>query len=403
MGNAEFLKGMFREYYLKEDVILPPRFTKREYGFMFFDRNYMLRHRAFFSKRELKKFLVNEVPKHAYYSTAYYQDPGNRDMEKKGWLGADLIFDLDADHIPETEGKSYEEMLKIVKREAEKLIIDFLMHDFGFDERDLEIAFSGGRGYHIYVRNPAVQSLGSNERREIVSYITGEGVQLSRFLIRKEETRRRKKRVLYLLYPPDFGGWYGKLSREIVKISRYLLTLRDSEGEEAVVEELNGVLKNKKLSMRIVRELFTQTPENTMKIEYLLSDELSQKLQIFENDKLRDAFLLYIREKIRIRGEADEPVTTDIHRLIRLIGSLHGKTGFTVTPLSLEEFKGFNPLRDAIPGIFKRGESRIISRAKVEIELCGKTYRVDGEECVPNYVAVFLVARGMADFISRCP
>ncbi len=402
MANAEFLKAMFREYYLKNDVILPPRFTKREYGFMFFDKNYVLRHKAFFSKREIKRFLVSEVPKHAYYSTAYYSDPKNKDMEKKGWLGADLVFDLDADHIPETEGKRYEEMLQIVKREAEKLVEDYLLGDFGFDEKDLQIAFSGGRGYHIYVRSSRVHRLGSNERREIVSYITGESTDIFKFLIRREEIKRKRKRTLYLLYPPEFGGWYGKISREIVKISRSLLSLYEEYGKDTVVEEFNGVLKNKKLSRRIVGDLFKKTSENTMKIEHLISQEQSQKLQIFETDELRDAFLMYIKEKIRIRGEADEPVTTDIHRLIRLIGSLHGKTGFIVLPLTLNEFKNFNPLIDAIPQNFKEGESKIMAEKKVEIELNGENYRIEGEECVPNYVAVFLVARGMADFISRC-
>ncbi|MCD6370540.1 MAG: DNA primase catalytic subunit PriS [Thermoplasmata archaeon] len=392
---------MFREYYLKNDVILPPRFTRREYGFMFFDKSYVLRHKAFFSKGEIKKFLVKEVPRHAYYSTAYYKDPKNKDMEKKGWMGADLVFDLDADHIPETEGKSYSEMLNIVKREAEKLVVRYLMNDFGFDERDIEIVFSGGRGYHIYVRNKDVQVLGSNERREIVSYITGGSYDITKFLM-EEEGKGKKRRTLYFLYPPDFGGWYGKISREIIDISRFLLSLYTNYGEDAVVNEINSILKNKKLSVKIAKDLFKETKLNTMKIEYLISEDQSPKLQILRTDKIRDAFLLYLKEKIRIRGEADEPVTTEIHRLIRLIGSLHGKTGFIVKPLTFKEFKEFNPLKDAIPETFKEGESKIIMKEKIEIEMNGENHRIDGEGCVPDYLAIFLVARGMADFVSRC-
>jgi len=402
VGNIEFLKGMFREYYLKNDIILPPRFTRREYGFMFFDKNYVLRHTSFFSRKELKRFLVENAPKHAYYSTAYYIDPRNKDMEKKGWLGADLVFDLDADHIPETEGKSYEEMLRIVKREARKLIYDYLLGDFGFDERHLQITFSGGRGYHIYVRNKDVQSLGSNERREIVSYITAESKDITKFLMVMEEVKRKKKRTLYILYPPEFGGWYSKLSREIVRISKELLSLYESYGEDAVIEELNDVLKDKKLSKRVVKDLFKKTSENTMKIEYLIEEKQSQKLQIFGSDDLRNAFLFYLKEKVRIRGEADEPVTTDIHRLIRLIGSLHGKTGFIVKPLTLNEFNSFNPLIDSIPEIFKKEETKIKPKMKIKMMMNNEHFHIVDEECVPNYLAVFLVARGMADFIARC-
>jgi DNA primase small subunit len=49
----------------------------------------------------------------------------------------------------------------------------------------------------------------------------------------------------------------------------------------------------------------------------------------------------------------DEPVTTDIHRLIRLQGSLHGKTGFAVT--RVRDLEAFDPFRDAIA--FKSDET----------------------------------------------
>ena len=41
----------------------------------------MIRHKGFNSRQKLKKFLVEYVPKHAYYSTAYYKNPGITDME----------------------------------------------------------------------------------------------------------------------------------------------------------------------------------------------------------------------------------------------------------------------------------------------------------------------------------
>ncbi len=402
MGNLEFLKGRFREYYLKNDVVLPPRFNRREYGFMFFDRKYVLRHITFRTKRDLKRFLVSEVPKNAYYSAAYYLYPAKKDMEEKGWMGADLIFDLDADHIPETEGMPYHLMLEVVKKEAEKLIRDYLLDDFGFDEDDLTIAFSGGRGYHIHVRRDDVYPLKSDERREIVSYITGEGYDLTKFLKVEYERRGRRRRKKYIFYPEEMGGWYRKVRNGINEISRELWSIYKKDGEEALFEELNSVLKNRKFTKMVLKELLTEIKGYTNKLDRLARDDRSEKLQVFESDRTRDLYLKYIKEKIRIRGETDEPVTTDIHRLIRLIGSLHGKTGLVVKKLSFEEFREFNPLKDAIPQIFKERESKIITNSKVEVHMDGKRFVVDGEECVPDYVAIFIVARGMGDFLTVC-
>src|SRR5690606_32198531 len=45
---------------------------------------------------------------------------------------------------------------------------------------------------------------------------------------------------------------------------------------------------------------------------------------------------------------ADEPVTTDTKRLIRLPSSLHGGSGLRVTPLAPKDLDDFDPLVDAV-------------------------------------------------------
>ena len=42
------------------------------------------------------------------------------------------------------------------------------------------MAFSGGRGYHIHIFDPKVLTLESPERREIVDYITGLGIDFDK-------------------------------------------------------------------------------------------------------------------------------------------------------------------------------------------------------------------------------
>ena len=58
----------------------------------------MIRHRGFKDPTALLGAIRDLVPAHVYFSTAYYKDP-TAPMEAKGWMGADLVFDIDADHL----------------------------------------------------------------------------------------------------------------------------------------------------------------------------------------------------------------------------------------------------------------------------------------------------------------
>ncbi|MCL2712574.1 MAG: DNA primase catalytic subunit PriS, partial [Methanomassiliicoccaceae archaeon] len=98
-----------------------------------------------------------------------------------------------------------------------------------------------------------------------------------------------------------------------------------------------------------------------------------------------------------LAGEVDEPVTADIKRLIRLPGSVHGKTGLRVTPLSRAELDDFDPLRDAVPREYSDTPVKVVMKRDSEITICGERLRLKGETEVPEYAAVFLVGRKMAD------
>jgi DNA primase small subunit len=93
---------------------------------------------------------------------------------------------------------------------------------------------------------------------------------------------------------------------------------------------------------------------------------------------------------------ADEPVTTDTKRLIRLPTSLHGGSGMRVQPLELRDLHDFEPLVDAV--VFQDREVRVDLLHKVRIVLLGSTYELEkGINTVPEAVAVFLCCRGMAE------
>jgi DNA primase small subunit len=100
---------------------------------------------------------------------------------------------------------------------------------------------------------------------------------------------------------------------------------------------------------------------------------------------------------VELRGETDEPVTSDIKRLIRLPSSLHGKTGLVVTPLKRNELEDFVPLRDAMSNSFSDEPVKIKLSEAVEVKLKNEIFNLKRGECeVPEYAAIFLMCRRVA-------
>jgi len=100
----------------------------------------------------------------------------------------------------------------------------------------------------------------------------------------------------------------------------------------------------------------------------------------------------------RLSGEVDEPVTADIKRLIRLPGSVHGKSGLRVTPITREQLSDFKPLEDAVPEIYTDDPVKVTMRRDYEFSMRGERIKAKGETEVPEYAAVFLVGRKVADY-----
>jgi len=382
---SDFLRNRFRSYYISPEISFPERFPRREYAFIFFGGKQMVRHVAFKKREDILTMMRRRVPMHTYYSSAYYEKPDAPTMSEKGWMGADLIFDLDADHLPGAEKMSYEGMLREVKNELKKLL-SFLMDDFGFGEENLSIYFSGGRGYHCHVNHPKVRGLGSQERREIVDYITGRGLdKQSIFRERVVETRNYGDRVVPVkrLEMPgtEEAGWRGRISRTIVDIIKEI-----REDRERGVERLKEYGLSVSKAERIIDGL---SDARVKRIEEGLLDQSSD---------IRGFFLRSAIEKSAVSlstGKPDEPVTADIKRLIRLPGSLHGKTGLVVQSIKMDELDGFDPLRDAV--VFGDTSVKLNVLKTVKIRMMGEDFSLHpGETEVPEYLAVFMVARGMA-------
>jgi len=398
--TIEFLKKRFADNYKNFELYLPDRFGRREWGFMFLGESFMQRHRAFQNIKGVKKFLVDRVPAHVYHSAAYYERPDASTMIEKNWLGADLIFDLDADHIKGAEGKTYEETLDMVKKEFIKLIDDFLLNDFGFSQDQLTIVFSGGRGYHIHIRDPMVHHLTSHERREIVDYITGKDLDYDDIF--QKEVYETKKSGSFInvkhklkLFDKDAGGWKAKIFQGIEKLTGDLEKLDKKEGIEKL-EEFKGI--GNKTAKGIYTDLF-RGAKGERGVDKMSRDN---NLDIFSSNKHLDSFVKLVKQEVSVelKGETDEPVTSDVKRLIRLPSSLHGKTGFVVTPLKRDELDDFNPLTDAISTSFTEDPIKIKIIKPEKVKLRNEVFDLKMGECeVPEYAAIFLMCRRAAEII----
>lgn len=393
--NSRFLLKMFRRYYKENEMPMPSRFGRREFGFMYFDRDFMQRHMSFSNPTEMRKFMIAQVPKHSYYSTAYYRRPNAPTMEEKGWMGADLIFDLDADHLEGAEDMSYSQMMDQIKKEMINLLDSFLYNDLGFDEKDVGIYFSGGRGYHAHIELNDVTGLGSHERREIVDFVTSNGLDIDRVFRQENVVRsvvnvkgqeRNNISTFRTIPPEDSGGWW----------------LRMRNGLKDVVNDVcDQDTKDLKRTYPSIKSMSPKT------IESYKDDLIKSRDVIFVNNRMatlkkgtQDMLIKIMKEDVayRLSGEVDEPVTADIKRLIRLPGSLHGKTGLKVMPITRDELNGFDPLLDALPESYTSGPITVNVKRKTDIKINGERFDLDiGVTEVPEYAAVFLVGRRIAD------
>ena len=393
--NSRFLLKMFRRYYKENEMPMPSRFGRREFGFMYFDRDFMQRHMSFSNPTEMRKFMIAQVPKHSYYSTAYYRRPNAPTMEEKGWMGADLIFDLDADHLEGAEDMSYSQMMDQIKKEMINLLDSFLYNDLGFDEKDVGIYFSGGRGYHAHIELNDVTGLGSHERREIVDFVTSNGLDIDRVFRQENVVRsvvnvkgqeRNNISTFRTIPPEDCGGWW----------------LRMRNGLKDVVNDVcDQDTKDLKRTYPSIKSMSPKT------IESYRDDLIKSRDVIFVNNRMatlkkgtQDMLIKIMKEDVayRLSGEVDEPVTADIKRLIRLPGSLHGKTGLKVMPITRDELNGFDPLMDALPESYTSDPITVNVKRKTDIRINGERFDLDiGVTEVPEYAAVFLVGRRIAD------
>ena len=384
--TREYLRGRFGDHYRRASVSPPPATNEREWGYITWSDGgtTMIRHRSHLDLvggGDLGDFLAGERPRHAYFSAGRYDDPGAGSMGGKGWRGSDLVFDLDADHLPgvdpETDG--YAAMLSACK-DALLRLLDLLESDFGFE--DLTVVFSGGRGYHVHVRDPGVAELDRRARREVVDYLLGEGIAFDG-VVRTEavagsagRSSPAQKRSL-----PD-GGWAGRTRDRLEAFVDELLAAEESAALERL-RSFDGIGEGKATAaLSAARDNRAALASGNVDVHPAVYG-LARKL--FERAVAEEA------------APIDEPVTTDINRLIRLPGSLHGGSGLAVRRIDRADVDDFDPLVDGVPETFVGNDIAVYVREPTTVEFGGESFSFpEGVHSVPEYAGIFAMTRGHA-------
>jgi DNA primase small subunit len=377
--TREYLRGRFGDYYRSASLSPPPAAAAREWGHIPFTGGgtTMVRHQSLLELGDLDAFLANDAPRHVYFSAARYDEPSTRGMDEKGWQGADLVFDLDADHLPSIDpaATSYGGMLRACKGALENLL-DILDRDFGFETR---VVFSGSRGYHVHVRDPSVRDLGARARREVVDYVRGTDLDVEGLVTTTTE-RGATRRVLR-----TDGGWGRRVHERLVALAADLRSMDDDDAL-ARLQSHDGIGEGR------AETLLTAFRQNPDAVERGNLEAGGPGVRVLV-ERLAE------RVVAASSSPVDEPVTTDVNRLIRLPGSLHGGTGLAVRRLDRDEVAAFDPLVDAVPERFAGQEVRVevTEPSEAPVGVGGGSFTpTPGEHLVREPVGVFLMARDRA-------
>jgi DNA primase small subunit len=370
--SIALVKSAFRQYYFKhsKNIGIPTRMKEREFGYKQFSSG-IVRHLSFKNIGELLAILIRESPSDVYCSNGFYRFP-TYPIQEKQWGGADLIFDIDAKdlHLPCEQTHSYllcincgvvlerkvnscpkcdfsklnhisvpcNKCVFSLKKEVMKLI-NLLITDLGIKKNCIEVYFSGNNGFHLHILDNRFDTLDSRARADIVGYLMGIGIMAESIGVRK-----RPEGILIKF--PKSGLSYGWRKRIANKLGI----------DQVSTVKLNNIVQQKGGYDGFKEELSRLTRESGVRI--------------------------------------DPNVTTDIHRIFRMPGTLNSKSG--LTKMRCDDLEVFDPFIDAC--LLGENEVNVEVKAHVNLKLKGHSFKIKKQtERLPLYVAVYLICKGIAE------
>lgn len=374
--SAEITRAAFKQYYFNQRAIeSPDAIEQREFGYAQFGMHGMVRHLSFKSMGELVATLLKEVPSDVYCSNALYRFP-TLSMQEKQWLGADLIFDIDGKdldlpcvpshsypicaacgHASAPQDREYtclvcggkkaeyvpipcSKCIDGSKKEA-KLLIDFMTRDLGIGRQNIHPYFSGNNGFHFHIHGDEYRPLDSQARADLVGYLAGVGLLSESIGVRKSPGGD----LAFVRFPRSglSLGWRNKVATRL-KIDT-TSTIR-----------LTNLVKEKGGYAGFKAELDKMTKDMGVRI--------------------------------------DPQVTTDVHRVFRMPGTINSKSG--LAKIRCGDIDLFDPFKQAC--VLGDGKVGIKLKAPVKLKLKGEPFNLSKETAeLPAFAAVYLICKGLAE------
>jgi len=348
---------------------------QHEFGYAPFGSG-MIRHLSFRNMGDLLATLVRDVPADVYCSNAYYRFP-NYPMNEKQWLGADLIFDIDAKdlHLPCEPSHSYficERCMAIsilksnvceycqngslnqtsipcnkcftaLKKEV-RLLITYLTDELGIDEEYLSIYFSGNNGFHLLVSEESFRPLNAEARSDIASYLMGTSLMTESIGVRKVNTSSGSD---FLIKIPKSGISYGW---------RKMIGSKLGISQSSVVK-LNHIV---------------------------------QRAGGYEGFKSE---LANLAKTLGVR--IDPQVTMDVHRIFRMAGTINSKSG--LVKMKCHDLESFDPTNDSCLLGSRNVDVRIKMPSPISLKLRGQSFKLDKQILrLPLFAAIYLICKNLA-------
>ncbi|MDP6671241.1 MAG: DNA primase small subunit domain-containing protein [archaeon] len=405
MGAGEFLTGHFKSFYSKHTASVPA-VGSREFGIGEFGKKISRRHISFASDSELNSFLHERSPLFISYSTAYYERPASSPMSSKGFLGADIVYEFDADDV-KTECKQEHDSWSCPKCGAEGKgaidacptcgahvkkdewycpscleetkkqtfrLINFLENDFSLGG-EISVNFSGNAGYHIHLRGDAVRSLNKEARIELLDYLTAKDMDFSKLGFAESG---KSGKMFLCPFEAETSGWGKRLLSSLIKL------LEEGDVEKIAAfgaitnKKAKDLIENKKLVLKTIRE------------KGILFSIAGRK-----NTQFWESVLSHLVNESAL--DVDRQTSADINKIIRVPETLHGGTGLLAKNVSIDALKEFKPLRDSV--VFSDSRVKVFINKSPKFYLKGNEFGpFENEEVeLPLYAAIYLVARRSAD------
>jgi DNA primase small subunit len=356
--TKSFLKQAYKQYYFSraDSIEFPEEIQSREFGYIPFGGG-MIRHISFRNSGEAVAEILRQTPSSVYCSNARYSSPA-LPMEEKGWGGAELIFDIDATDIPTPCKKGHDVWYCERCGSSGRLPKPPKCPKCSGNTAELKgtckVCLDASKDHALRVVDFLTDDFGTSPKDIRVYFSGNRGYHLhvfdSRFYTLNQQARGEIADYLRGGSPPPVQSLASALKR-------------GAGGDGALAA---GWMKR---VATYVEERKANYAGTQLK---LVSEAVSSQ-----------------------RALVDASVTTDIHRVFRLAGTLHGSTG--MCKMRVSSIDSFDPQVDAV----------VLSPEPVKVSVSfWPRFSIGGNSfgpftstvaTVPTYAAVSILTRGLGE------